>query len=237
MYKDSKVVSEFKKTWDDDESRLPPPPPPMSTIDHVVFKAKKGASFFYNGKSISSDKAIAIVKNNPEINLSSKTNNGKSTVTLSNEPISISNERASVVEKRKLIIEERKQATEERKASKEEMLIQRKERAEELREIIEERKQATVERKAAKKEMLIQRKEEIENRKEIIEENRTGNSFPKPTAGNIVSHIKVMNRHDATFYLDGKKVEYSEALKAVRKNKNADINSTFEPAIVKIKTI
>lgn len=61
-------------------------------------------------------------------------------------------------------------------------------------------------------------------------------NLPKPTAINALSHLKVMNRHNAKFYLDGEVVSFENALKAVRKNKNADINSTQEPPVVKIST-
>ncbi len=65
----------------------PPPPPPMSTTDHIIKMKKKGATFYYNGKAITPDKAIELVKNNSELNISSNTNNGVSTVHLSEKPI------------------------------------------------------------------------------------------------------------------------------------------------------
>ncbi|WGD35490.1 M56 family metallopeptidase [Olleya sp. YS] len=69
----------------------PPPPPPKSPIDHVIDMAKKGASFYYNGEAITSDKAIDLLKKNPELNISSQTNNGVSTVHLSEKPITVKN--------------------------------------------------------------------------------------------------------------------------------------------------
>ena len=74
-----------------ERSNIPPPPPPKSPLEHVTDMSKKGASFYYNGDAISSDKAIELVKNNQKINLSSQTNNGKSTVHLSTKPITIVN--------------------------------------------------------------------------------------------------------------------------------------------------
>lgn len=67
-------------------SRIPPPPP-ISTLDHVIKMAKKGASFYYNGKVITSDRAINLVKKNPKLNISSNTNNGVATVHISEKPI------------------------------------------------------------------------------------------------------------------------------------------------------
>lgn len=67
-------------------SRIPPPPP-ISTLEHVIKMAKKGASFYYNGKVITSDRAINLVKKNPKLNISSNTNNGVATVHISEKPI------------------------------------------------------------------------------------------------------------------------------------------------------
>lgn len=87
VYKDGKVFIKFKKTWKDDDLTLPPPPPPMKTTDHIIRMTKKDASFYYNGEAITSDKALDLVKNNSELNISSHTNNGVSTVHLSEKPI------------------------------------------------------------------------------------------------------------------------------------------------------
>ncbi|MBD3864073.1 M56 family metallopeptidase [Olleya marilimosa] len=87
VYKDGKVFIKFKKTWKDDDLTLPPPPPPMKTTDHIISMAKKDASFYYNGEAITSDKALDLVKNNSELNISSHTNNDVSTVHLSEKPI------------------------------------------------------------------------------------------------------------------------------------------------------
>ena len=59
----------------------------MKTTDHIISMAKKDASFYYNGEAITSDKALDLVKNNSELNISSHTNNGVSTVHLSEKPI------------------------------------------------------------------------------------------------------------------------------------------------------
>jgi hypothetical protein len=70
-------------------SDIPPPPPPepKAPLDHVIEMAKKGAAFYYNDEKISSDKAIDLMKNNKDLNISSKTINGKSIVKIQTEPI------------------------------------------------------------------------------------------------------------------------------------------------------
>tara|TARA_R110002012_G_scaffold312248_1_gene522700 strand:- start:268752 stop:271196 length:2445 start_codon:yes stop_codon:yes gene_type:complete len=158
VYQNDQVVSEFNKNWvSDTETLNPPPPPPISPLDHVIQMAKKDASFFYEGKSVSSDRAIALLKSNRELNiLTRNTDSNIPRVFITKDPIN--------------------------------------------------------------------------------HDTISKTSFPKPTAENDISHLKVMNRHGAKFYLDGKEVSFDDALKAVRKNKNADINSTIEPPVVKIST-
>ena len=68
----------------------PPPPPPRNHLDQVIKMAKKGAKFFYEGKSINSDKAIEILKKNKKLNIHSKsTNNSDYEVWISKKPIII----------------------------------------------------------------------------------------------------------------------------------------------------
>jgi len=62
----------------------PKPPTPPNPLDHVIKMAKKGASFMYKGKEISSDKAIDLIKNNKELSISTKqSNNGTPVVKIS----------------------------------------------------------------------------------------------------------------------------------------------------------
>ena len=70
----------------------PPPPPPKSPLEHVVEMAKKGATFYYDGEKISSDKAIELVKNNKDLNIQIKGSNTKNPqVKISTEPIQLKN--------------------------------------------------------------------------------------------------------------------------------------------------
>ncbi|WP_262732225.1 M56 family metallopeptidase [Gaetbulibacter sp. NE] len=90
VYKDNEVVSEFNKNWDQDVP--PPPPPPKSPLDHIIDMAKKGAAFFYEGKSISSDEAIALLKKNNELNISTQqTDSKQAKVYITKAPVSIKN--------------------------------------------------------------------------------------------------------------------------------------------------
>ena len=65
-----------------------------------------------------------------------------------------------------------------------------------------------------------------------IVNNKVG--LPMPTASNIVNHIKVMNRHGARFYLGNKELTYKDALKYVRKHKDATVDTSMETKVVKI---
>ena len=158
VYQNNQVVSEFNKNWESESVVLnSPPPPPISPLEHINKMTKKGVSFFYEGKSVSPDKAIAVLKNNHELNILTKNvDSNNPLVFITKAPIN----------------------------------------------------------------------QDIISKVEI----------PKPTPANASSHLKVMNRHNAKFYIDGKEVSFNEALKAIRKNKNADINSTLNPPIVKITT-
>ena len=63
-----------------ERSDIPPPPmppKPVSPLDHVIAMAKKDAQFLYEGTEISSDKAIELMKNNKDLNIDSRTTNGK----------------------------------------------------------------------------------------------------------------------------------------------------------------
>ncbi len=68
----------------------PPPPPPPNPIEHLTQLAKEGASFFLEGKSITSKEAIRLLKNREDLNISVKKKNGdKVTVNLTKAPITI----------------------------------------------------------------------------------------------------------------------------------------------------
>ena len=66
------------------DSKMPPPPPPppapKSPIDHVVKMAKKNASFYFEGRKISSDEAISLLKKNKNLNIETTQVNSKSPV-------------------------------------------------------------------------------------------------------------------------------------------------------------
>ncbi|WP_298418682.1 M56 family metallopeptidase [uncultured Kordia sp.] len=64
--------------------------------------------------------------------------------------------------------------------------------------------------------------------KHVPDENATVTTFPTVNAGNIVAHVKVMNRHNAVFYYNEKRITYREALRMVRKNKHMHVYSQYE---------
>lgn len=67
----------------------PPPPTPPSPLDYAISMAKKGATFFYEDKAISSNKAIDLLKKNKELNIESREKNGKAEVRITKEPVTI----------------------------------------------------------------------------------------------------------------------------------------------------
>ncbi len=72
-------------------SHIPPPPPPpepQSPLDHVIEMAKKGATFYYEGKKVTSDKGIELLKKNEDLNIQITGESSKNpTVKISKEPI------------------------------------------------------------------------------------------------------------------------------------------------------
>lgn len=80
-----------------DEIKEVPPPPfpptPVSPLDHAIEMAKKGATFYYEGKEVSSDRAIELLKTNESLNIESTKNNSKNPqVRISKDPITIKKE-------------------------------------------------------------------------------------------------------------------------------------------------
>ena len=68
----------------------PTPTAPKNPLDHVIEMAKKGAKFYYEGKPITSDKAIELLKQNKELNISTKEVTSKDPkIYITNDPISI----------------------------------------------------------------------------------------------------------------------------------------------------
>lgn len=69
-------------------SDIPPPPPPKSPLDHVIDMAKKNATFYYEGKIVSSDKAISLLKKDSELSLSTKNSDSRNpTVYITTNPV------------------------------------------------------------------------------------------------------------------------------------------------------
>ncbi len=83
----------FTDTNDEREDYLknpPAPPEPQSPLDHVIEMAKEGATFYYEGKEISSDKAVELLKKNHNLNIDSRGAGSKNPVVrISRHPIKI----------------------------------------------------------------------------------------------------------------------------------------------------
>ena len=85
-------VSHIKRVVESKIPEPPTPPKPIEPVDYIIEMAKNDAKFYFEGKAISSDKAVVLVKNNGEINIDSRKSNGKEyIVRLSTEPIVIGN--------------------------------------------------------------------------------------------------------------------------------------------------
>lgn len=83
----------------------PPPPPPKSPLDHVIAMAKKNATFYFEGKQISSDEAIRILKSDNELNIATqKQNSNAPKVHISTQPIT-TNKKGELVTKPKTLKE------------------------------------------------------------------------------------------------------------------------------------
>lgn len=65
------VAPKVIKGVNDMDVNIPPPPPIVSLkpIDHIIRMAKNNAAFFYENERISSDKAIALLKENDQLNI------------------------------------------------------------------------------------------------------------------------------------------------------------------------
>lgn len=66
----------------------PPPPPPKSPLDHIINMAKKNATFYFEGKKITSDEAIKLLKTDKNLNIATqKQNSNAPKVHISTQPI------------------------------------------------------------------------------------------------------------------------------------------------------
>ena len=70
-----KAKKAYKEWKNRTGNEIPPPPPPRNHLDQVIEMAKKGAKFYYEGKPINSDKAIALLKKNKKLNIHSESTN------------------------------------------------------------------------------------------------------------------------------------------------------------------
>ncbi|WP_298754518.1 M56 family metallopeptidase [uncultured Psychroserpens sp.] len=89
VYTNDILVAEFKGNNPSlkGELNIPPPPPPKSPLDHIIDMAKQDAIFYFNGKKITSDKAIQILKKDTSIHIQTiKDETNIPTILLSKKP-------------------------------------------------------------------------------------------------------------------------------------------------------
>ena len=75
--------------------KIPPPPLPVSPLDHIIKMAKKNATFYFEAKEITSDKAIELLKKNKHLNIDTRSKD------LKNPIIRISKKTIKIVDKEK----------------------------------------------------------------------------------------------------------------------------------------
>ena len=74
--KDSISSAGFRSPPEVYEVTPPQPPVPPNPLDHIIAMAKQGATFYYKGRKINSNKAIALIKKKPDLSVSSESKNG-----------------------------------------------------------------------------------------------------------------------------------------------------------------
>jgi len=93
--KESQVAARVLKQKALKEKRIkvrevPPPPPPKSPLEHIKDMEKKGATFYFEGKTITANKAIKLMRSKRKLNvITNHTDNNNYVVTLSTKPIVI----------------------------------------------------------------------------------------------------------------------------------------------------
>lgn len=241
------------KGVNDSKSHLPPPPPPpapKSPLDHVISMAKKGATFYYEGKKVSSDKAIEILKKNPNLNIDSRQHNSKNPqVRISKKPIAIeksaayyngdfdkSDSQDPLIDLTDVI---KKGATfylNDKKISTE--------RAIELTKKIDGIDRVeVVNGKGKNPKVYFWKKVKIGLKSSLkmdastrLAHNIQESSFavlyvnipnigPAPDYNNVTAMLDLMVEHKADLFLDGKKIDKNEALKLLKEHKKVDILS------------
>ncbi|WAC01361.1 hypothetical protein N7U66_14995 [Lacinutrix neustonica] len=205
-------------------SNIPPPPAPpqpISTKKHIENMAAKNADFFYNNDPISSKEALKLVKSNSNINISTQTNNGTSTVHLSTKPITVINGQAAIHDHQAKAIESQKLAmVAHEKAMKENKSRHKKAR----KEALEAQRLAMIHLKKARaeqtrlmkthKQALEQRKLALEERHQMMQQNR------KPLAEQFVG----MEANGSAFFYEGEKISEEKAIALIKDHPKLNVS-------------
>ncbi|MEL6811882.1 MAG: M56 family metallopeptidase [Bacteroidota bacterium] len=288
------------KGVNDGDPNLPPPPPPPPApeepLDHLISMAKKGAQFYYEGKKISSDKAIELLKKNDNLNIQTTGYNSKSPkVRISKKPIVVGKSSASSnmpninIKTDNLSIKtgsvyikgeeyfystknghtsyfNKKGEAVDQNGNPMKSTLQKSQKANfngktgaefknntERGETISKDAQFYLnDQRISSQEGLKLINDEKNARYQIMNgmgeggqqvvwishkpmiENKA--NLPTATNENIVNQVKVMNEHNAKFYINNNKIDYKEALSYVKENKDAEMTTTMNPPLVIIKT-
>lgn len=225
---------EVIKGVNDGDANIPPPPPPPPApeepLDHIISMAKKGATFYYEGKEITSDKAIELVKKNEDLNIQSSGHNSrKPVVKISKEPIRLRKPKNMAFEAKNTIQNSTKELNEILSQEPQFYLNNKKIDSESGLAIIQNEKSARYQ--------IIHEKDQ--NPIVLISNNLVINnksSLPKVTDENIIDQVKTMNKRNAKFYLDNDPIDFKQALSYARKNKNTSMTTSMFPPVVILKT-
>ncbi|BAO75988.1 hypothetical protein [Winogradskyella sp. PG-2] len=225
---------------------LPPPPPappaPESTLDFVIRMAKANAKFFYKLKPISSDKAIDILKKNPNTHINAqKTDTKEPLVYMSNKPIHVG-----------VKGKDSKKEKGGPNAGNQQVMIDFLIKANNKGAILTQ-----VDAQPAKVPFynthltldkaisLIKNNSKMRlypyNRPHsgyiVLISNNIENTIPILTSNNRIDHFNVISSIGAKFYLNSEEINLSKAKRFIKRNPKAEVISSVNPPIVKINTI
>jgi len=220
----------------------PPPPAPEEPIDHIVTMAKKGATFYYEGKKINSDKAIELLKKNKRLNIQTTGYNGQNPeVRLSKKPIEFNTNKGGAVVPGTDVKNKNSYFQKYNKAA----IAQGRSTPRIAKnaifylndvKITEAKGMATIKNDPNARVQTINEKDEQQvvliSSKPII---GYAAALPKANPKNIVDQIKVMNRHNADFYINNEEISFRKALNYVKENRTAEMTTSMNPPVVVIR--
>ena len=223
-------------------STPPPPPAPEEPVDHIITMAKKGATFYYEGKKINSDRAIELRKKNKNLNIQTTLSSSQNPqVRISKKPIEFNpNKGGAVVPDSNT----KDNPSYFQKYSNPAIAQQRstpqiaKNAIFYLNDvkITQAKGMATIKNDPNARVQTINEKGEPQV--VLISSKPTigyAAALPKSNPKNIVDQIRVMNRHNANFYMNNEEISYRKALNYVKENREAEMTTSMNPPVVVIR--